>query len=86
MHLQAILSQVLPKGSAKFACHPLACGILGNLIIEALGCFYHHLFITHLALYFQNLGAPLFQAHLPVAVSAYTCLNVTPKKSTKILK
>ena len=33
-----------------------------------------------LSLCFQILGAPFFYEHLHVVVSAYTCLNVTPKK------
>ena len=50
LHLQA-------AGIAKLAYHPLADGIIKNLIIQPFVYFYHHLYITYFLLYFQILQA-----------------------------
>ena len=83
--LKTIFSQAFLKNFAKaflkdFANFPLY-GIVKNLIIyfaEAFWYFSHYQFTTLLPFY-QNFGSASFKEHLPVVVSANTCLKVTPK-------
>ena len=48
------------KGLVKLAYQSPVRGMVKNLVIEAFGYFYHHLYIVHLPLYFQFLGALFF--------------------------
>ena len=78
----------ISRGFSRTCIPPPVCGIIKDIIIQFAEAFrysyHHHQYITHLPLRFQDLGASIFQEHLLVAVSAYTCLNVTSKKTQVI--
>ena len=80
--LQTIFSQAFLKDFAKsflkdFADIPLY-GIVIIYFAEVFWYFSHYQFTTLLPFY-QNFGSASFKEHLPVVVSANTCLKVTPK-------
>ena len=84
--LRTIFSQVFLKDFAKaflkdFADFPLY-GIVKNLISTSQKLFDIFLSINLqlFSLFYQNFGSALFKEHLPVVVSANTCLKLTPKK------
>ena len=80
---QAFLKDFAKAFLKDFADFPLY-EIVKNLIIyfaESFQYFSHYQFATlHSPSFFnQNFGSASFKAHLPVAVSANTCLKVTRK-------
>ena len=64
-------------------------GIVKNVIIsftQACQYFSHRHFIILLPFSYEIFGASFFYEHLPVIVSANTCLKVTQKNSNNVLK
>ena len=81
--LKAIFSQAFLKDFAKTTCNFALYEIIKNLIIyfaEAFRYFSHCKFTTLLPFSYQVFGVAFFYEHLPLVVSANTCLKVIPKK------
>ena len=84
--LRTIFSQAFLKDFSKCTCDFPLYGIVNNLIIyfaEASQYFFSWSIYNILLLFsYQVFGVAFFLEHLPVVVSANTCLKVTSKKFT----
>ena len=86
--LKVIFSQAFLKDFAKIACDVPFYGKVKNLIInfaKAFRYFSHYQFIAPLSI-LSRFWSSFFLEHLPVVVSANTCLKVTHKNSSNFLK